>query len=154
MLAAIETGRSSLENTSWIEPEDAECFLAVNEHPSTYRHKLQQSPIFTFENMIALGERLPDGPAFKSWQNGKIGASDGWDARPLDPLSFHRTIEGIAENDSVLIMKHVEQDRVFGLILRDLLQEVFVGRGAKRLARNAIGRTRNGETYPVWRPRR
>jgi hypothetical protein len=54
----------------------------------------------------------------------------------------------------VLIMKHVEHDRVFGLILRDLLQEVFVGRGAKRLARNAIGRTRNGETYPVWRPRR
>ena len=62
MLAAIETGRSSLENTSWIEPEDAECFLAVNEHPSTYRHKLQQSPIFTLENLIALGERLPDDP--------------------------------------------------------------------------------------------
>ena len=29
-----------------------------------------------------------------------------------------------------------------------------LGHGTKRLARNAIGRTRNGETYPVWRPRR
>lgn len=125
MLAAIEADRPSAENTSWIEAEDAECFLAVNERPFTFRHKLQQSPVFTLENLIALGERLPDGPAFKSWQNGKVGAAEGWDARPVEPLSFHRTIEGIAENDSVLIMKHVEQDRVFGPILRDLLQEVF-----------------------------
>ncbi len=108
-----------------IEPDDADRFDLVNERPFQFRHALHRFPHFTLDQLIELSRRLPDGSAFKSWQNGPVGLGDGWETRPGERLSFESTVEGIAENNSLVVLKHVEQDPVFGAVLQDLLQEIF-----------------------------
>ena len=122
-----------------INPDDIEQFGKVETEPFEFRHQLHLRPEFTLDQLIELGRRLPDGPAFKGWQNGTIRVEDGWDARPVERLSFEKTIEGIAENNSLLVMKHVEQDPVFGPMLQDLLQEIFVYSPAKLRDEVTIG---------------
>ncbi|WP_052223028.1 hypothetical protein [Novosphingobium malaysiense] len=108
-----------------IEPEDSGNFAHVNSQPFTFRHRLHVQSLFTLEDVIAMSRRLPDGDAFKCWQNGKVGIADGWDTRPEERLSLEETLEGLMENDGLVLFKHVEQDKVFGPVLQDILQEMF-----------------------------
>lgn len=108
-----------------IAAADRHLFAQVNRQPFAFAHALHERLPLTLDDLVALGRRLPDGPAFKSWQNGRVAVDAGWATRPADRLSFDRTVEGIAGNDSLVVLKHVEQDPIFGPVLQDLLQEIF-----------------------------
>ncbi|MDE2412415.1 MAG: cupin-like domain-containing protein [Sphingomonadales bacterium] len=116
---------ASATRASLIEPADQPRFADVNVRPFGFRHALADRLPLTIDDVRALGERLPDGEAFKAWQNGRIDLEDGWHTRPAERLSLARTLDGIASNDSLVVFKHIEQDPVFGPVLQDLLQDVF-----------------------------
>ncbi|MDE1917948.1 MAG: hypothetical protein KGJ57_18890 [Sphingomonadales bacterium] len=110
-----------------IAPSDAPQFAALGRQPFAFRHALHSNPLFTLEAIRALAGRLPDHTEFKAWQNGRIKVEDGWATREDAWLPFDETLANIAETNSVVVLKHVEQDEVFGPVLQQLLGEVFAG---------------------------
>lgn len=119
--AAFDQGPS----TGWIEPADRAAFADVNRRPFGYRHSLHALSLFNLDEIMGLAQRLPDYPGFKAWQNGSVGASGTWDTRPGKWLPLDETLRNIAETDSVVVLKHAEQDPVFGPVLQELLAETF-----------------------------
>ncbi|MET0547018.1 MAG: hypothetical protein ABWZ40_11970 [Caulobacterales bacterium] len=113
------------QDSALIAQSDRPQFLGVNRRHFGFRHNLAKQPICTIDGLVALAERIPDYDGFKYWQNGTIDITDGWNAQPAKRLTLRETIEGISTSNSVVVLKHVEQDAVFGPVLRDLLQEVF-----------------------------
>ncbi|WP_296676781.1 hypothetical protein [Novosphingobium sp.] len=118
-----------LQNTSrtaeLVDARDRDRFANVNLSPFGFRHRLALELPLTVTDLIALSERLPDGDAFKGWQNGITGISDGWNQRPAERLTLADTLAGIETNNSLVVLKHIEQDDIIGPVLRDLLQDMF-----------------------------
>lgn len=100
-------------------------FATMADQPFGFRHSLHLNPIFNLEEIIALAGRLPDHVAFKAWQNGRVEVGDGWATPEGAWRPFDETLRDIAKSDSVVVLKHVEQDVLFGPVLRQLLQEIF-----------------------------
>ncbi|MDZ4760334.1 MAG: hypothetical protein SGJ21_04615 [Alphaproteobacteria bacterium] len=112
-------------HASHIAAGDAARFQKVNAEHFGFRHALARQSFFNVPDLVRLSERIPDHEGFKYWQSGDIDVSDGWNVRPVKRLTLRETIEGIALSNSVVVLKHVEQDPVFGPVLRELLQNVF-----------------------------
>ncbi len=117
--------RADARRAGLIDPPDRTRFKDVNRRPFGFRHGLALDLPLTLSDIMALNARLPDGDAFKGWQNGITQIEDGWNQRPAERLTLAETIAGIETNNSLVVLKHIEQDSVVGPILRDLLQEVF-----------------------------
>ena len=90
-----------------------------------FDHGLAHHPMFTVAALGALAERIPKYDDFVYWQNGRVQVNDKWEANPAPRLSLERTIEGIANNDSLVILKHAEQDSVYGPVLQEILQRIY-----------------------------
>lgn len=108
-----------------LDPSDLGLFTDTNVRPFGFRHRLALELPLTLTDIAALNDRLPDGDAFKSWQNGVTQIEDGWRTRPSERLTLADTIAGIETNHSLVVLKHIEQDSVVGPALRNLLQEIF-----------------------------
>ncbi len=109
----------------WIAQQDSSRFGLVNSKPFGFRHSLDRLSLFNLPDLIALAKRIPDHQGFKGWQNGTIAVEDGWASKPEAQLPLMETIENIAETNSLVVLKHVEQDPVFGPALQELLAEMF-----------------------------
>lgn len=122
---AVARTFAATDGQALIRAEDRFRFADVNRRPFGFGHRLHQTGLFTLDGILSLADRLPDGPAFKGWQNGVVAIDAGWDTRPEDQLGVEQTLSGIADNNSLVVLKHIEQDRVFGPVLKGLLQEVY-----------------------------
>lgn len=108
-----------------LDPAHRARFAAVNAEPFGFRHELASVISLNVSDVMALSDRLPDGEAFKAWQNGITAIDGGWETKPSERLTLAETLAGIETNHSLVVLKHIEQDPVVGPHLRDLLQEVF-----------------------------
>jgi hypothetical protein len=79
---------------------------------------------FSVAGLIELAKRLPNTNEFVYWSNGPIGVSARWEDGKAEKHSLEDTIRHIAENNSMVILKHVEQDPEVGPILRAFLGQV------------------------------
>lgn len=109
----------------WLDRADIPNFRKANKQPFGFRHSLHQELKLDLAAIQALAARLPDTQDFKVWQNGDVKLDDSWDTDPKELRSFEDTLANIATGNSVIVLKHVEQDPVFGAALRALLQEIF-----------------------------
>jgi hypothetical protein len=96
-----------------------------NRHDFLFDHGLAHHPMFELKEMLALAKRIPKYRDFVYWQNGRINVNERWEVNPGKRLSLEETIEGIAHNDSLVILKHAEQDEIFGPLLQEILQRIF-----------------------------
>jgi hypothetical protein len=98
-----------------------------------FDHGFTGNPIFELESLIDLSRRLPEHPHFAYWSNGPVGVEDRWEKGQRARLDLQQTIAGISENNSLVILKHVEQDPVFAPLLQEFLRLVveFCGPGMK-----------------------
>jgi hypothetical protein len=92
-----------------------------NRKPFQFNHGLKGNPLFEKPALIELVKRMPD-HRDTYWTNGKNKVGSGW--RENHPLSIVDTIAGIETNDSLALVKHVEQDPIHGPILREFLSRV------------------------------
>jgi hypothetical protein len=90
-----------------------------------FDHGLAHHPLFELPALLALANRIPKYQDFVYWQNGRVKVNDRWEANPGPRLSLEETITGIACNDSLVVLKHAEQDPVFGPLLQEILQRIF-----------------------------
>jgi hypothetical protein len=88
-----------------------------------FAHGLSGNPVFEPASLLALAKRMPD-HTDTYWSNGDVGVSDGWKKGTAGRRSLEETIAGIATNDSIVILKHTEQDPVVGPVLRAFLGKV------------------------------
>src|SRR5579864_1523151 len=87
-----------------------------NRRTFMFPHGLAGHPLFELDSLIGLARRMPD-HRDTYWSNGKVAVTHGWDAGTTGRRSLEDTIANIATNDSIVILKHTEQDPVHGPVL-------------------------------------
>ena len=73
------------------------------------------------------------------WSNGKVAINNRWETGTEGRASLQDTIVNIAHNDSMVILKHTEQDPVYGPVLQDFLTRLVVASGARMRGDVTIG---------------
>lgn len=111
-----------------------------------FRHRLRGHPLFQISSLIEVARRQGDLPEYAYWSNGSVEVADRWEKGADDRRSLLDTIAGIAENDSLVMLRHAEQDPGLGPVLSQLLfrmvelsgdrmrEDVIVGRATILIA--------------------
>jgi hypothetical protein len=86
-----------------------------------FPHALAGHPLFEFSSLLQLAQRIPKFPGFVYWHNGVVEIGGNWSDRPAKRLTLEETLEGLQENDSLVVLKHAEQDPVYGPLLNEIL---------------------------------
>ena len=87
-----------------------------------FSHKLAGHPLFELGSLVELSRRMPKCADFAYWSNGTEGVDNHWGARGKS-LSLQDTIAGIADNNSLVLIKHAWQDELYGPVLQSCLFE-------------------------------
>jgi hypothetical protein len=133
-LAARDWGASDCEIAA--EPEGR--FLEdYNRRSFLFRHGLSGHPLFELPSLLELAARQGDRPDIAYWSNGTVAVNDRWEKGAARRTSLCDTIAGIAENESLVMLKHVEQDLILGPMLRNLMAR-FVALSGDRMRSDAI----------------
>jgi hypothetical protein len=111
-----------------------------NRKSFTFAHGLSSSPLFDLDNLLELAKRTPEHHE-PYWSNGKVAVGNRWDAGTGGRMSLPDTIATIAENDSIVILKHTEQDPVYGPVLQDFLGRVVSCAGEQMRSDVIVGET-------------
>src|SRR3984893_13678547 len=89
--------------------DNGEFYGKFNRSDFMFDHGLAHHPLFELPALAGLAQRIPRYKDFVYWQNGRVKVNDKWEANPGPRLALAETIEGIAHNDSLVILKHAEQ---------------------------------------------
>lgn len=121
---------------------DPEGAFARNYNRKTFcfAHGLAGHPLFELDSLIELSRRMPD-HRDTYWSNGKVKIDNGWSAGTTVRASLQDTIANIATNDSMVILKHTEQDPVHGPVLQEFLGRVVQLAGEQMRCDVTIGET-------------
>jgi len=94
-----------------------------------FDHGLKGHPLFELDSLIALARRLATHPDPAYWSNGGVKVSDPWEKGMFQTQSLPGTLEDILHNNSILIMRHTDQDPIYAPVLQKLLADfvAFVG---------------------------
>lgn len=106
-------------------PANTEFYEKFNQSDFMFNHGLAHHPMFEPRALGKLACRIPKIRDFVYWQNGRVSANDDWGTTPAPRLTLEETIEGIVHNDSLVVLKHADQDPVYGPLLQGLLQRMF-----------------------------
>ncbi len=94
-----------------------------NRCPFQFAHGLTGHELFELPSLLALSRRVAD-QRDTYWSNGKPRLDDRWERNSEGRLSLEDTVTGIADNNSMVILKHAEQDAVYAPLLRAFLARV------------------------------
>ena len=92
----------------------AQCYNRVS---FPFQHNLHEHELFELHNLLDLAERQGQSPTFAHWSNGRVNVGDRWESGSGLRYSLRQTIRDIADNNSLAMLKHVEQDRIFGPVV-------------------------------------
>jgi hypothetical protein len=104
-----------------------------------FRHGLKDHPLFELPNLIALAKRPSHVGAY--WSNGKVEPTDSWGVDRAPRLTLIDTIANIGDNNSLVILKQVAQDPVYGPVLQDFLASVVALSGEQMRQDVMVGET-------------
>lgn len=117
--------------SSVIERSDQRFRELVNRANFMFAHKLSGHPLFSTQSLIELAQRRPESPTYAYRSNGQVGVGDRWEKGSARALTAAETIAGIAHNDSLVMLKHLEQDVVFGPLLQQIFDELLESAGPR-----------------------
>jgi len=111
-----------------------------NRRSFMFAHGLSSNPLFDLGNLLELAKRTP--PQHEPyWSNGKVAIGNKWEAGTGGRASLPDTIAHIEHNDSIVILKHTEQDPVYGPVLQDFLGRVVNFAGERMRSDVVVGET-------------
>ena len=123
--AARVQPQSSAPTGESLLPANADFASKFQRSDFMFDHGLAEHPLFELPALIELAKRTPKSDGFAYWQNGRIPVNAKWDDNPAQRLSLEDTVAGIAKNDSLVIIKHAEQDPIYGSVLQEILQRIY-----------------------------
>jgi hypothetical protein len=88
-----------------------------------FAHQLAGNPMFELPNLVALARRMPD-HRDTYWQNGDVKVYNNWEDGQKHRLSLDETITQIEHNNSLVMLKHTEQDPEYGPALQQVLARI------------------------------
>jgi hypothetical protein len=133
-----ETPSHLHEGPPFLEDSDGRFDRYWNRASFFFSHKLAGHPLFELDSLVDLSRRMPKCADYAYWSNGTEGPANQWGARGKS-LSLQATIAGIADNDSLVLIKHAWQDEVYGPVLRSCLSEAVELCGAQMRADVILG---------------
>lgn len=102
---------------------DAAVFAAnFNQRPFVIGHKLSEHPLFTLGSLLQLATRLA--PKDIEYNAGNLPTSIDPALTPANGLSIEETIRRIQECKSWMVLKYVENDPQYRVLLQQTLDEV------------------------------
>lgn len=111
-----------------------------NRKTFTFAHGLADNPLFDLDNLLELAKRTPREHE-PYWSNGKVAVGHKWEAGTGGRMSLADTIADIAHNNSIVILKHTEQDAVYGPVLQEFLGRVVDCAGEQMRSDVILGET-------------
>jgi hypothetical protein len=117
------------EGPPFLEDADGKFERYWNRASFRFSHKLSGHPLFELDSLVELSRRMPKCADFAYWSNGTEGPGNHWGARGKS-LSLQDTIAGIADNNSLVLIKHAWQDEAYGPVLQSCLSEAVEFCGA------------------------
>ncbi len=115
-----------------------------------FGHDLPASEIFNRDSLIDVAVRQGDKPGFGYCSSGAVGVSDRWEKGVGRGRTLADTLADIEHNDSLVMLKHVEQDPVLGPAVTVLLSRMVELAGVRMRDDVIVGRA----TILVASPRR
>jgi hypothetical protein len=115
-----------------------------------FSHGLHTNPLFGLPGLVALSQRRSDEAENAYWSHGRVAVADRWEKGRSDCHDLADTIAGIADNDSLVMLRHVERDAVLGPLVQGLLDRVVELSGAQMKDDVLVGRA----TLLIASPRR
>ncbi|MEP6546417.1 MAG: hypothetical protein ABJD53_03045 [Gammaproteobacteria bacterium] len=88
-----------------------------------FKHELAGNAVFELKSLIELSKRLPEN-CDNYWSNGGVAVDNNWSAGTTERQSLQDTIINIEHNNSIVILKHTEQDPVFAPVLQNVLATI------------------------------
>lgn len=123
-----------------IEGSDRRFGELCNRASFKFAHKLSGNPLFSTQSLIELAQRRPENPTYAYRSNGQVAVGDRWEKGSGRALTAAETIAGIAHNDSLVMLKHLEQDVVFGPLLQRIFDELLEAAGPRIRDDVVVGR--------------
>lgn len=87
-----------------------------------FAHGLAGLPLWELPSLVELSLRMPD-HSDTYWSNGSVKVANAWEEGTTQRRSLQETIAGIEHNNSLVILKHTEQDPVYGPVLHEILSK-------------------------------
>jgi len=117
--------------------QDGQFARNYNRRHFLFRHGLKGHPLFELPSLIELARRPFHHETY--WSNGKVNANDPWGINRDARLTLVDTIATIGDNNSLVILKHVEQDPVYGPVLQEFLARVVAFSGGQMRQEVMVG---------------
>lgn len=106
----------------WLGWDSAEFERCFTREPFKIQHRLHDHPLFEMPRLLELVQRLPE--ANIEYNAGKIPVSVSHEQTPRNGLSAEETVRRIAECQSWLVVKYIEQDPAYAELLEECLAQV------------------------------
>jgi hypothetical protein len=103
-----------------------------------FAHQLAGHPLFELPSLVELSHRLA-GDRDTYWSNGGVKVTNDWTEGTVGRLSLQETIRGIEHNNSIVILKHTEQDPVYAPVLQATLARMLELSGERMRSDVTIG---------------
>jgi hypothetical protein len=107
-----------------LQDPDGQFARCYNRSSFMFEHGFKGNPIFELPQLVELSRRLPEHPHFAYWSNGPVGVRDRWEKGQRARANLQETIGEIADNNSLVILKHVEQDPVYAPLFQKFLSQI------------------------------
>ena len=121
--SCVEMHPSKWPETAPLITADAGFARNYNASSFMFAHGLSGHPLFEMPQLRALAQRLADHPE-TYWANGRAEMQDRWEKGRDGRLSLDETMATIEHNNSLVILKHTEQDVVYAPVLQRFLGRV------------------------------
>jgi hypothetical protein len=103
-----------------------------------FPHELAGSPLWQLPNLIELSRRMPD-HRDTYWSNGPIAVNNNWEYKQNEKRPLDETMVNIEHNNSMVMLKHTEQDPVYGPLLKQVLARIVALAGEQMRADVTVG---------------
>jgi hypothetical protein len=120
--------------------EAAEFARSYNRRSFLFRHELSDNPLFAMSSLRDVARRRGDPPADVYWSNAAAAVTDRWEKGADGRRSLLDTIDTIAGNDALIMLKHVELDPVLAPVLGRLLSSMIALAGVRMREDVIVGR--------------
>lgn len=135
MQPTLATPESEAKSTATVPRFEADARAAFaadyNRASFLFSHSLHTNPLFELPQLLELAARRPAEPQFAYWSNGRVGVAQRWDVKVAPRRPLTETVAHIADNDSLVLLKHVERDALFGPSIRQICERVLELSGAR-----------------------
>lgn len=123
-MTSTETAACMRDEPSLIHDERGLFAQNWNKAGFAYTHALANHSLFEPESLAQLAKRIPKIDGFVFWRNTKTALKGVWADGTDTNYSVEDTLRHLDDTDSIVILKHVEQDPEFGPLLQRYLADI------------------------------